>query len=55
MTENSDTVKKNTRSCTICHGTGFYKGQICTCITGKRDELPEEFQDIFGDIFRVKK
>jgi len=55
MTESDATGKKTTRYCTICQGTGFHRGQICICITGKSDELPKEFKDIFGDIFRGKK
>lgn len=41
-------------SCNLCLGTGFYQGQICSCITGK-PELPPELKRIFGDIFRDKK
>ena len=45
--------------CPRCQGAGFYRGQICTCITGEESEIPQElsdiFGDIFGDIFRDKK
>ena len=41
--------------CPRCQGAGFYRGQICTCITGEESEIPQELRDIFGDIFRDKK
>ncbi len=38
--------------CPICQGTGFAKGKICRCITGKKPEglpdMPDLFKDIFG-------
>lgn len=43
--------------CPICQGTGFSaNGRICPCITGERPvgfgfDMPDEFKDIFGDMF----
>jgi hypothetical protein len=34
--------------CRICDDTGFFKGAICVCITGKGKT---DFGDIFGDLF----
>jgi hypothetical protein len=39
------------RKCPICQGTGFAKGEICPCITGKGLDLPDGMPDIFKDIF----
>ena len=36
-------------TCPICQGTGFRKGQICPCITGKKDrDVPKILKDILG-------
>jgi hypothetical protein len=46
------------RKCPICQGTGFVRGEVCFCITGKNPEnmpdLPDGWADIFGDIFHHK-
>jgi len=38
------------KKCPFCHGTGFDKGKICSCITGK-PEISKELRDFFGGIF----
>lgn len=40
--------------CNLCQNTGFYRGAICSCITGKA-EIPDELKRMFGDIFGDKK
>jgi hypothetical protein len=43
-------------SCPICQDTGFTKGKLCFCITGEKPyDLPDGWEDIFGDILRGKK
>jgi hypothetical protein len=40
--------------CRICDDTGFFKGAICVCISGKGDPNTDAIKDLFGDIFRDK-
>jgi hypothetical protein len=47
---------KEDKVCPICKGTGFVKGKICSCISGKpKMDLPEGLGDVFGDFFRKPK
>ena len=50
-----DTLLKSCR-CPICRDTGFDNGQICVCITCKKTGnipgMPDEWKDIFGDMFK---
>ena len=41
-------------TCPICRGTGFVKGKICFCITGKQPEGMPDVPDFLKDIFRGK-
>ena len=43
-------------SCTICKGTGFVNGKICTCISGKDKgmDLPPGFEELFGNLKKPK-
>jgi hypothetical protein len=47
--------------CPICKGTGFMKGKICVCISGKSEpieylmDLPEDWDEIFGNLFKNPK
>lgn len=46
------------RKCVLCNGTGFYKGNICECISNKRmkdslegiknSDLPDCIKDLFS-------
>jgi hypothetical protein len=41
-----------TPKCFICNDSGFANGKICKCvIDGGKCDLPDEFKDIFGDMF----
>lgn len=40
-------------ACNLCQNTGFYKGRVCSCITGNAD-IPDELKSIFGDVFKDK-
>ena len=48
-----DNDKKD--KCPICQGTGFAKGGICLCITGKLPDGLPDFMDVFCDIFATTK
>jgi hypothetical protein len=38
--------------CRICDDTGFYRGKICPCITGKNTgNVPPIFSDIFAGLW----
>ena len=59
MDENkTESVKQGilrTPKCRYCHGTGFKDGQVCSCITGAKPEIPQALKDIFGGVFMDKK
>ena len=40
--------------CRYCHGIGFYKGEVCSCITGAKPEIPQALKDFFGGVFMDK-
>jgi hypothetical protein len=48
---------EKSKPCPICQGTGFANGKLCPCVTGEKPavDLPEGWQDIFGDIFSATK
>ena len=52
MEQNTSNDEKVPPKCSLCHGTGFCNGQICTCITRKikreHSEMPDVFKDLFG-------
>lgn len=51
---------KEDKVCTICKGTGFVKGKLCSCITGEKKrknygELPEGWAEMFGDLLNTPR
>ena len=57
--DQKDTKPDKNKQCPICQGTGFVKGEICTCISGKLpkgNDIPDFLKDLFknarGGIFK---
>lgn len=59
MEQNHSNDKKVQGKCSLCHGTGFCNGEICTCITRKIEtkypDMPDVLKDLFGEIWDEPK